>query len=79
MIALAGLLAVLVALYRDLTLTRRVDPVWGAALAGSAVALLLCWLTDVTIRYSGVATYMGIVFGLVAGRARRARSATASA
>jgi O-antigen ligase len=77
-IALAGLLAVLVSLHRDLALTRRVDPLWGAVLSGSALALLVCWLTDVTIRYSGVATYMGIVFGLVAGRARRARAAIAS-
>lgn len=73
-VALVGLLAVLLALRRDLRVLRRVDPMWGAVLTGAVVALLMCWLTDVTIRYSGVAAYMGLLFGMVAGRSRLARS-----
>jgi O-antigen ligase len=73
-LALLGLLAVIVALRLDLRLIRRMDPLWGAALTGGAFALLACWITDVTIRYSGVATYMGVLFGLIAGRARAARA-----
>jgi O-antigen ligase len=74
-IALLGLLAVLLALRRDLGRALRDDRLWGAALVGSGIAMLICWLTDVTIRYSGVAVCMGVVFGLVAGSARRARAA----
>jgi O-antigen ligase len=70
-LALLGLGAVLVAVHVDLRRIRRIDPLWGAALTGAVLALLACWVTDVTIRYSGVATFMGVVFGLVAGRARR--------
>jgi O-antigen ligase len=73
-LALIGLLVVLLALARDLRWIRAVDPLWGAALTGAALALLACWLTDVTVRYSGVATYMGIAFGMIAGRARLARA-----
>jgi O-antigen ligase len=74
LIAVAGLLAVLIALRRDLQRVRRDDVLWGAVLTGCVLAMLACWLTDVTIRYSGVATYMGILFGMVAGRARLARA-----
>jgi O-antigen ligase len=73
-LALVGLLAVLLALGRDLRWIRWADPLWGAVLTGAALALLVCWLTDVTVRYSGVATYMGITFGMIAGRARLARA-----
>lgn len=73
-IALIGLLAVLLALRRDLWRLRRADTLWGAVLSGSAVAMLLCWVTDVTIRYSGVAVVMGALFGMIAGRARSARA-----
>lgn len=69
-IALIGLLVVLLCLERDLLRLLRLDRVWGAALAGCSVALMICWLTDVTIRYSGVAMFMGMVFGMVAGRSR---------
>lgn len=73
-IALIGLIAVLSALHQDLRWIRAVDPLWGAVLTGAALAMLACWLTDVTIRYSGVATYMGLTFGMIAGRARLARA-----
>lgn len=72
--ALIGLLAVVLALRRDLRITRREDVLWGAVLTGAVLAMLVCWTTDVTIRYSAVATYMGILFGMVAGRARRAQA-----
>ena len=75
-IALLGLLAILIGLARDLRWVRVVDPLWGPVLTGAALAMLACWLTDVTIRYSGVATYMGVLFGMIAGRARLARAWT---
>lgn len=71
-IALLGLIAVLVSLGRDLGRLLGGDRLWGAALAGSCVALLIGWVTDVTIRYSNVAACAGILFGMVAGRARSA-------
>jgi hypothetical protein len=37
--------------------------------------MLLVWLTDVTIRYSGVAVLMGVLFGMVAGRSGSAQEA----
>jgi O-antigen ligase len=77
-IAVVGLLAVLLALRRDLARAWRDDRLWGAVLAGSCIAMLICWLTDVTIRYSGVAACMGVLFGMVAGCARRARAAPTS-
>jgi O-antigen ligase len=73
-LALAGLLTVLVALGRDLTRVTRHDRVWGAILAGCCVAMLVTWVSDVTIRYSGVAAFTGILFGMVAGRSRSARA-----
>jgi O-antigen ligase len=76
LVALAGLAAVLVALRLDLRRIRRIEPLWGAVLTGCVLAMLACWLTDVTIRYSGVATIMGAVLGMVAGRARRARDSS---
>ena len=69
-VAVVGLVAVLLALGRDLTRVIRRDRVTGAMLAGACLALLLVWTTDVTIRYSGVAVCMGALFGMVAGRAR---------
>jgi O-antigen ligase len=71
--AVVGLLAVLIALGRDLSTVLRRDRLTGALLAGACLAMLLTWTTDVTIRYSGVAVCMGALFGMVAGRARWAR------
>jgi hypothetical protein len=69
-LAIVGLVAVLAALGRDLVRILRTNRLWGAVLVASSVAMLICWLTDVTIRYSGVAACMGTLFGLVAGVAR---------
>ncbi len=44
--------------------------VWRASLAGSTVALLVCFTTDYTIRYVAVAASMAPVFGLIAGLPR---------
>lgn len=74
LIALAGLGLVGVALVRDMRRLVARQRAIGAVLAGSCVALAVCWLTDVTIRYSGVATLMGALFGMVAGASRRARA-----
>jgi O-antigen ligase len=73
-LAVLGLLAVLVALKRDLVGVLRTDRLWGAVLLGACVAMLVVWLTDVTIRYSGMAVCFGLLFGMVAGRARSARA-----
>lgn len=78
LLAVAGLLAVLFAAANDLGRLFRADRLWAAILAGAFVAMLVCWLTDVTIRYSGVAVYMGMLFGMIAGSSRRA-SATSGA
>lgn len=69
-IALGGLLAVFLALGRDLSRVLRRDRLTGAVLAGACIAMLVAWTTDVTIRYSGVAVCMGALFGMVAGRGR---------
>lgn len=76
LLAIAGLLAVLYAAVNDLGRLFRADRLWAAILAGSFVAMLVCWLTDVTIRYSGVAVYMGMLFGMIAGGSRRASAAS---
>lgn len=68
--AVLGLVAVLIALGRDLSRVFRRDRLTGAMLAGACLVLLTVWTTDVTVRYSGVAVCMGALFGLVAGRSR---------
>jgi O-antigen ligase len=73
-LAILGLLAVLVALVGDLRDMFRRDRYAAAMLAGSSLAVLICWLSDVTVRYSGVAILMGTVFGMVAGRVRSIES-----
>ncbi len=78
LLGIAGLLAVLWAALSDLGRLFRADRLWAAVLAGSFVAMLVCWLTDVTIRYSGVAVYMGMLFGMIAGSGRRASAASAA-
>jgi O-Antigen ligase len=72
LLGVAGLLAVLYAAVNDLGRFFRTDRLWAAILAGSFVAMLVCWSTDVTVRYSGVAVYMGMLFGMIAGSSRRA-------
>lgn len=76
LLGVAALLAVLWATLSDLGRLFRVDRLWAAILVGSFVAMLVCWLTDVTIRYSGVAVYMGMLFGMIAGSSRRASAAS---
>ena len=75
LIALAGLVFVIVALVCDLRRLLTRERLLGAVLAASCAAVAVCWLTDVTIRYSGVATLMGALFGAVAGASRLARTA----
>jgi O-antigen ligase len=77
LLAVCGLIAVLIALGRDLFRFVGTERIWGAALAGASVAMLTCWLTDVTIRYSGVAVCMGVIFGIVAGGSRGSPEAVA--
>jgi O-antigen ligase len=69
-IAVVGLLVVLIGLGRDLSGVMRRDRLTGAMLVGASLVMLTAWTTDVTIRYSGVAVFMGVLFGMVAGRAR---------
>jgi hypothetical protein len=78
LLAVCGLTAVLLAVTRDLMRTIRAERLWGAVLAGASAAMLICWLTDVTIRYSGVAVLMGVLFGMVAGRSSAAREVAAA-
>jgi O-antigen ligase len=42
------------------------------ALAGSFVSFALCWLTDVTVRYSPVASFAAVLIGLACAMDRRA-------
>jgi hypothetical protein len=70
-LGILGLIAVLLALPRDLARLLARERLWGAVLCGACTAMLISWLTDITVRYSGVAACMGAVFGLVAGSARR--------
>jgi O-antigen ligase len=74
---IAGALALLVvlgALGHELLAGLRRERLVLAGVAGSTVALLICWLTDVTIRYVSVAAMFAVVFGVVASRARRTPS-----
>jgi O-antigen ligase len=61
-----ALLLVLAATLRASLTARRRDPVLAAAVLGATVAMLVCWLTDYTIRYEPVAGIFGLVFGLAA-------------
>jgi hypothetical protein len=59
------------ALGRDLRNGLRTSPL-AAGLAGSILALAICWTTDYTIRYEAVAASVAPLIGLIAagGRAR---------
>jgi hypothetical protein len=70
-IALFGL--VFTGLARDLRAGLRAYPVLGAGLAGAAVALLVCWVTDVVVYYEPVAACAGVLFGAVAAAGRAGR------
>jgi O-antigen ligase len=51
----------------------RGDPILGAGLAGAAVALLICWITDWVIHNPPVAASVAVVLGAIAGGGRRGR------
>jgi O-antigen ligase len=62
------------ALGRDLRHGLRTSPL-AAGLAGSILALAICWTTDYTIRYEAVAASVAPVIGLIAARGRSVRNA----
>jgi O-antigen ligase len=68
--ALALLVLFLSNLLADIRSAFRAHPLLGAALAGSVVAILICWVTDIVVYYEPVAACVGVLFGAVAGAAR---------
>jgi len=62
------------ALGRDLRNGLRTSPL-AAGLAGSVLALAICWTTDYTIRYEAVAASVAPLIGLIAAGARSVRNA----
>jgi O-antigen ligase len=61
-------------LVRDAVASVRDDPLIGAGLAGAALALLICWVTDWVIQNSPVAACVGVVVGAIAAGGARARA-----
>lgn len=61
-------------LIRDAVASVRGDPLIGAGLAGAALALLICWVTDWVIQNSPVAACVGVVIGAIAAGGARARA-----
>jgi O-antigen ligase len=61
-------------LWKDLRRALWADPLLVAGLAGAAVALLICWVTDVVVYYEPVAACEGVLLGAIAGTAQRARN-----
>jgi O-antigen ligase len=70
-VALFGLL--LTCMYSDLRAGLRAYPVLGAGLAAAAIALLVCWVTDIVIYYEATAACVGVLFGAVAATGRAGR------
>ncbi len=68
LLAVSGLL-------RDALRSRGAEPILGPGLAGSAVALLICWVTDWVIHNEPVAACVGIMLGAIAAGGRLARVA----
>jgi O-antigen ligase len=62
------------ALGRDLRNGLRTSPL-AAGLAGSILALAICWTTDYTIRYEAVAASVAPLIGLIAAGGRSVRDA----
>ena len=62
------------ALGRDLRKGLRTSPL-AAGLAGSILALAICWTTDYTIRYEAVAASVAPLIGLIAAGGRSGRDA----
>jgi O-Antigen ligase len=75
--ALVLLILLCSGLAADLCYAVRVDRLLVAGLAGSTVALLVCWVTDVVVYYEPVAACEGALFGVIAGVAARSRHAAA--
>lgn len=70
---LALLLILVRGLLRDAFAAVKGDEIFGPGLAGSAVALLICWATDWVIHNQPVAACVGIVLGLIAAGGRLGR------
>lgn len=71
---LALLVLFVTGLVRDAVASVRDDPLIGAGLAGAALALLICWVTDWVIHNSPVAACVGVVIGAIAAGGARARA-----
>jgi glycosyltransferase involved in cell wall biosynthesis/O-antigen ligase len=70
-LALLGLLGVVGAAGVDLLRSFRGSRIWVAGAAGSLVATLLSWITDVEVRYAQVSAMVAILLGLIAALAAR--------
>jgi O-antigen ligase len=73
-LGLALLAVFLAGLAEALRTVLRRDRVLGAGLAGSVVALLICWTTDWVIIYPNVSASVGALLGLVAAAGQRSAS-----
>jgi hypothetical protein len=68
-LALLGLLALIVSSFTDLAHAFSRHRIWVAGAAGSLVATLISWTTDVEIRYIQVSAIVAMLIGLIAALA----------
>lgn len=73
-LGVGALILFALALGRDLRNALRTSPL-AAGLAGSILALAICWTTDYTIRYEAVAASVAPLIGLIAAGGRSVRDA----
>jgi O-antigen ligase len=73
-IGLAAVAIVLSASVSGIWRGRVWHPMLAAGLLGSLVALLICWTTDVTVRYLQVAVFVAVILGAAAGLGGRKRA-----
>lgn len=73
-IGLAAVLIVLSSSFSGIWRGRDWQPMLAAGLLGSLVALLVCWTTDVTVRYLQVAIFVAVILGAAAGLGGRKRA-----
>jgi O-antigen ligase len=66
---LALLIVFFSALVADARAAVRTHPVIAAGLAGAAMVMLVCWVTDVVVYYESVAACEGVLLGAIAGAA----------
>ncbi len=74
LLGLAAIVAVIAAAAVDLRRGFAWQRIWVAGAAGSLVATLLSWLTDVEVRYVQVSAMVAVLLGLIAALARQPRS-----